>query len=227
MIYLIFNEGYAAQRRATTSCAPTLSGEAIRLGGVLCALMPDEPEVAGPGALMLLQDSRRGARLGADGRLVAARRAGPRPLGRARRSSEGAALLERALRHRRPGPLPAPGGDRRAPRRGADGADTDWPQIAALYGELARLHPTPVVALNRAVAVAMADGPQAGLRELDAPRPGAALDGYLPFHAARAELLRRAGRPAEAAAAYAGPRGLAATAAERRFLDGAPGRARR
>jgi RNA polymerase sigma-70 factor (ECF subfamily) len=180
--------------------------------------MPDEPEALGLTALMLLQDSRRGARLAEDGSVVLLPDQ-DRRLWDAAQIARGRALLERALRRRQPGPyqLQAAIATLHAEAPAEDA--TDWPQIAALYGELRRIHPTPVVGLNRAVAIAMADGPQAGLREIEADGLAAALDGYLPFHAARAELLRRAERPQEALLAYARARGLAATAAERRFLD--------
>lgn len=213
VIYLIFNGGYSA-----TDGRSELTTEAIRLGTLLCALMPDEPEVLGLAALMLLQDSRRRARLSPDGELVLLPDQ-DRGLWDAGQIAQGLGLLERALRRRTPGTYQLQAAIAALHAQAATAAQTDWPQIAALYAELERLHPTPVVALNRAVATAMADGPRAGLRDLDAADVAGELDGYLPFHAARADLLRRAGRLAEAAVAYDRARRLANTPAERRHLD--------
>jgi RNA polymerase sigma-70 factor (ECF subfamily) len=217
VIYLIFNEGYASSA-GEDLMRGELTAEAIRLGTLLCVLMPDEPEVLALTALMLLQDSRRDARLAADGRLVVL---SDQDRGRwdAGQIDRGCSLLERALRHRRPGPYQLQAAIAALHARAPDAGETDWPQIAALYGELERLHPTPVVALNRAVAVANACGPDAGLRELERSGLATALDGYQPFHAARADLLRRSGRRAEAAAAYDRAARLASTAAERRHLE--------
>ncbi|MCA1689421.1 MAG: sigma-70 family RNA polymerase sigma factor [Actinobacteria bacterium] len=191
---------------------------AKRITRAKAALMPDEPEVLGLTALMLLQDSRRLARLSADGRIVLLADQ-DRGLWDAREIERGLALLERALPHRAPGPYQVQAAIAALHAQAARAEETDWAEIAALYGELARLHPTPVVALNRAVAVAMADGVEAGLRDLDAAVLGPALDAYLPFHAARADLLRRAGRLPEAAMAYDRARHLATTPAERRYLE--------
>ena len=214
VVYLIFNEGYAASG-GDTLVRTELCAEAIRLGRLLCALLPGEPEVLGLAALMLLHDARRGARLSPAGDLVLLADQDRARWDR-RQIREGSALLDRALRLRRPGPyqIQAAIG---AVHGSADPAeDTDWQEIADLYGALLQHQPSPVVELNRAVAVAMGQGPDAGLALLDPLEAG--LDRYHPYHAARADLLRRAGRLDEAAAAYrralaAGPNG-----AERAFL---------
>ena len=174
--------------------------------------MPDEAEAHGLHALLLLQDARRDARLTRDGELVAARRPGPRAAGTPTRSSRAAASLERA--HRRCG-RPGRTSSRRRSRRSTSRPETDWEQIALLYDRLAELAPSPVVELNRAVAVAMARGPEAGLALLDAI---SGLDDYYLWHAARADFLRRLGRPA--AAEYERAVALAPSAAERDFLRG-------
>ena len=169
---------------------------------------------------MLLHDARRAARVDAAGRSSpldeqdrALWDAGPHPRGRC-------ALLERALRLRRARPLPAAGGDRRAARRGARApSETDWGQIAALYGALALLEPSPVVELNRAVAVAFAAGPEAGLELLEPLLGDPALERYQPLHAAHAELLRRAGDAGGADAAYERAIALSANAVERAELE--------
>ena len=205
VVYLIFNEGYTRVRRE-------LCAEAIRLGRMLAALMPDEPEALGLLALMLLHDSRRATRVDGDGALVLLE-----DQDRARWDSsaigEGRALVDRVLRLGRPGPyqlqaaIAALHAERDAP--------TDWPQIVALYSELLRFTTSPVVELNRAAAVAMADGPEHGLELID--RIGG-LDGYVSFHAARADLLRRLERKREAADAYERALALAPEGPERRYL---------
>jgi len=205
VVYLIFNEGYSARRSE-------LSDEALRLGRLLCTLMPDDAETWGMLALMLLHDARRAARLDADGRFVALEDQ-DRELWDRERIAEGLAALERALRLRRPGAYQL-----QAAIAALHMEDvTDWAQIAALYGALAELQPSPVIELNRATAVGFADGPEAGLRLLEPLLDD--LDGYQPLHAARAELLRRAGEPAEAARAYRRAIALAATAVEREELE--------
>ncbi len=218
VIYLIFNEGYSAAGGDGDPTRRELTVEAIRLAEILCALMPDEPEVLGLGALLLLQDSRRRARVAADGRLVLLPNQDRRRWD-AEQISQGRALLDRAVRHRLPGPYQLQAAIAALHAEAARAQETDWPQIAALYDRLERSHPTPVVALNHAVAVAMADGAEAGLAALTRADLDAALGGYLPFHAARADLLRRAGSPGEAAAAYERALALVTTAAERRFLE--------
>jgi RNA polymerase sigma-70 factor (ECF subfamily) len=217
VIYLIFTEGHSATA-GEALVRRELCAEAIRLGGVLCAFMPDEPEVLGLEALMLLHDSRRAARVSEGGRLVLLDRQDRSRWDRAQ-IGRGLALLERAMRRRMPGVYQLQAAIAALHAQAPCAEDTDWPQIAALYGRLAALHDTPVVALNRAVAVAMADGPEAGLAGLADPRLAGELDAYLPYHAARADLLRRAGRPREAARAYDRARELCANAVERAYLD--------
>lgn len=203
VLYLIFNEGYGPPVR------PVLCGEAIRLARILAALLPDEPEALGLLALMLLHHSRRDARLDARGDVVLLERQ-DRALWDADAIEEGRSALERATRLGPVGPYRLQAEIAELHTR----APTDWPRIASLYGELARRHPTPVVALNRAVAVAIADGPERGL----ALTEGLPLDGYHLFHATRADLLRRVGRVDEARAAYERAVELAPEGPERRFL---------
>ncbi len=212
VIYLIFNEGYSATAGENLT-RPDLMAEAIRLGGILATLMPDEPEVLGLEALMLLQASRTRARTDPDGDLVLLEEQ-DRSLWDRDMTERGAALLDRALSLRRPGQYQLQAAIAALHAQALRPEDTDWPQIAALYGELARRQPSPVVELNRAVAVAMADGPDAGLELLD----GLPLERYHLFHAARADLLRRQGRPADARQAYERAQALATNDAERAFL---------
>ncbi|XVS62637.1 RNA polymerase sigma factor [Actinosynnema sp. CA-299493] len=213
VLYLLFNEGYAAGGGADLS-RRDLCVEAIRLARTLVALMPDEPEAVGLLALALVQDSRRDARFDRAGDLV--------PLDEQDRSrwdggqvEEGVALLDSALRRGRPGPYQVQAAIAACHATAARAQDTDWPQIALLYGELAKLVPSPVVRLNRAVAVAMADGPAAGLALVDDLADE--VTGHL-LPATRADFLRRLGRTTEALAAYEQARALAPTDAERRHL---------
>ncbi|HZR50608.1 MAG TPA: sigma-70 family RNA polymerase sigma factor [Streptosporangiaceae bacterium] len=208
VLYLMFNLGYSDLTRAS------VSGEAIRLARVLTGLMPDEAEAAGLLALMLLQDSRRSARLDADGDLVVLEDQ-DRSRWDARQISEGVAVLESATRQ---GPYQLQAAIAACHATAATAADTDWARIADLYGELARLLPTPVVELNRAVAVGMADGPAEGLRLVGELAASGKLAGYHLLPATRADLLRRLGRDAEAAAAYRQALELAASEADRRYL---------
>ncbi len=217
VIYLLFNEGYASASDAAL-VRTDLCAEAIRLGRMLVELMPDEPEALGLLALMLLHDARRASRVGTDGALV--------PLEDQDRSQwdrvaieEGVAVLERALRRREPGPYQIQAAIAACHATAADAAATDWTEIAALYGELARATRSPVVELNRAVAVGMADGPGAGLRLVDALDASGALAGYHLLAATRADLLRRAGRDAEAAVAYRVAISQTPSATERRYLE--------
>jgi len=216
VIYLIFNEGYRASA-GEALVRRELSAEAIRLGRVLVALMPDEPEALGLLALMLLHDARREARVGEDGELVLLDDQDRSRWDRDR-IHEGAALVERALRMRTPGPYQLQAAIAALHDNAATPAATDWPQIEALYAELERRSSSPVVALNHAVAIAMAVEPAAGLARIDEIAASGSLDEYPYLHSARADLLRRLGRRGEARAAYELALGLTANAAERRFL---------
>jgi RNA polymerase sigma-70 factor (ECF subfamily) len=217
VVYLLFNEGYASST-GDELVRVDLCAEAIRLGETLTALMPDEPEALGLLALMLLHDARRAGRTDELGDLV--------PLeeqDRARwdrdRIDEGTVVLDRAVRRSSPGPYQVQAAIAACHAAAAVASDTDWQEIAALYGELARMTRSPVVELNRAVAVAMADGPQAGLELVDALEATGALTGYHYLHATRADLLRRLDRRDQAAVAYRAARDLAPTDVERRYLD--------
>jgi RNA polymerase sigma-70 factor, ECF subfamily len=213
VLYLVFNEGYSASG-GDAPVRADLCEEAIRLAKLLAVLMPDEPEALGLLALLLLHDARRAARTGDDGELVLLEDQ-DRSLWNRERAAEGTRVLERALSRRSPGPyqLQAAIASLHLEARRAD--DTDWPQIAALYETLARLEPSPVVELNRAVAVAMADGPERGLELIDRVE----LPSYHLLHAARADLLRRLGRRDEAAASYRRALELPMNAADRHFLE--------
>jgi RNA polymerase sigma-70 factor (ECF subfamily) len=205
VLYLIFNEGYGPPPRGE------LCDEAIRLGKVLAVLMPDEPEVHGLLALMLLHDARREARVDPRGELVLLDDQ-DRGLWNRTRISEGRHVLDRALRLCRPGPYQLQAAI--ASLHLED--DRDWRQIAALYERLACLTPSPIIELNRAVAVAMAEGPARGLVLIDQI---SGLDGYRHLHSARADLLRRLGRNDESAAAYRRALELAIQPSERAFLE--------
>jgi len=217
VVYLIFNEGYEATA-GDALVRRDLCGEAIRLGRVLAELMPDEPEALGLLALMLLHDARRDARTGTDGSLVLLD-AQDRTRWDASRIEEGVALLERAMRMRRPGPYQLQAAIAAVHDEARSASDTDWPQILALYDALWQTSRSPVVALNRAVAVAMVRGPDEGLRLVDALADGGTLDDYLHLHAAKADLLRRLDRSTAAAESYRRALALATNAAERRFLQ--------
>ena len=217
VIYLIFNEGYSASA-GDALVRRELCAEAVRLGRVLRELMPDEPEALGLLALMLLHDARREARTGPGGELIVLEEQ-DRTRWRRDQIDEGAALVERALHMRRAGPYQVQAAIAALHCQAARAEETDWPQIAALYEEIYRLQPTPIVALNRAVAVAMARAPEDGLRLLDDPALATALGSYHLYHAARADLLRRAGRFSDAAAAYGSALALATNAVERAYLE--------
>jgi RNA polymerase sigma-70 factor, ECF subfamily len=216
VLYLLFNEGYSASAGADL-VRQGLCAEAIRLARALAQLMPDEPEALGLLALMLLHDARRATRVDAAGDLVRLEDQ-DRARWDAGETEEGVAALDAALRRGQPGPYQVQAAIAACHATATGAADTDWAQIAALYGELARLVPSPVVELNRAVAVAMADGPAAGLELVAALDASGALRGYHLLPATRADLLLRLGRRDEAAASFAEALDLAGTDAERRFL---------
>ncbi|MDH6218974.1 RNA polymerase sigma-70 factor (ECF subfamily) [Streptomyces pseudovenezuelae] len=217
VLYLLFNEGYAATSGADL-VRRSLCAEAIRLARVLARLMPDEPEVLGLLALLLLHDARRHARVDDAGELVTLEDQDRGAWDRAE-IDEGAALVESALRRGSPGPYQIQAAIAACHTTAGTAEETDWADIAALYGELARLVPSAVVRLNRAVAVGTAEGPEAGLALVaELEREGELTDYHL-LPATRADLLRRGGRPAEAAEAYRQALELVENEAERRFLE--------
>lgn len=217
VLYLIFNEGYDATA-GQELVRRDLCAEAIRLARILASLMPDEAEVLGLLALMLLHDARREARTAADGSLVLLEDQDRSRWDRDQ-IDEGRRLVERALRMRRAGPYQLQAAIAALHDEAASAADVDWRQILVLYDALMRLAPSPVVALNRAVAVAMVHGPAAGLTVIDDVARSGELDGYQFLHAARGDLLRRLDRRAEAAAAYGRAFELARNEPERAFLS--------
>jgi RNA polymerase sigma-70 factor (ECF subfamily) len=213
VVYLIFNEGYAASS-GDRLVREDLCAEAIRLGRLLVELMPDEPEVSGLLGLMLLAESRRVTRATPEGELVLLADQ-DRALWDRELIAEGQAIVRRCLRRGRPGPYQIQAAINAVHSDASAAEATDWPQILQLYDQLMAISPTPVVALNRAVAVAEVEGPEAALAlvdELD-------LHGYRLFHAIRADLLRRVGRSSEAARAYGAAIALTENAAEREFLE--------
>ena len=216
VIYLLFNEGYAATEGADL-VRRGLCEEAIRLARTLEHLMPDEPETAGLLALLLLQDARRDARVDEAGDLVPLD-AQDRTRWDADAIAEGVARLDAALRRGEPGPYQVQAAIAACHATAATAAETDWHEIAGLYRELVRMVPTPIVELNRAVAVAMADGPDAGLALVDALAADARLRSYHLLPATRADLLRRLGRRDEAAAEYEHALALTSSETERRYL---------
>ena len=217
VLYLLFNEGYSATA-GPDLLRPDLCAEGIRLARVLAGLMPDEPEVLGLLALMLLHDARRAARVDDAGEIVKLEQQ-DRSRWNAGEIDEGSALLETALNRGQPGAYQLQAAIAACHATAAQAADTDWAAIARLYQRLAQLVPSAVVRLNGAVAVAMADGPAAGLALVDALAATGELAGYHLLPATRADLLRRLGRGTEAAEAYAEAVELARTDSERRFLS--------
>jgi RNA polymerase sigma-70 factor (ECF subfamily) len=216
VIYLVFNEGYSASSGEAITRAD-LSGEAIRLGRLLAELLP-EPEVLGLLALMLLHESRRAARTSPDGELVLLADQ-DRALWDRAMIAEGQALVERAIRSRRFGPYTLQAAISAVHAEAATADTTDWPQIVGLYDVLLRADPLAVVELNRAAAVAMRDGPAAGLALIDAILARGELADYHLAHSARADLLRRLGRTSDAREAYGRALALARQEPERRFIE--------
>ena len=215
VIYLVFNEGYSAAAGAEVTRGE-LTGEAIRLGRLLTDLQP-EPEVIGLLSLMLLQESRRTARSSPTGELILLEHQ-DRSLWNREQIAEGAALVEKALKSRRFGAYTLQAAIAAVHAEAESAAATDWRQIVALYNQLVRIQPWPVVYLNRAVAVAMCDGPEAGLKHIDAILEQGELANYYLAHSARAEMYRRLGRTAEARASYEKALALTQQEPERQFL---------
>jgi RNA polymerase sigma-70 factor (ECF subfamily) len=215
VIYLVFNEGYSAAAGTQVTRAE-LTSEAIRLGRLVVELQP-EPEVVGLLALMLLQESRRAARTSATGELILLEQQ-DRSLWNREQIAEGTALVERALKSRRFGAYTLQAAIAAVHAAAGSATATDWRQIVTIYDELVRIQPWPVVYLNRAVAIAMRDGPEAGLEHIDAVLERGDLANYYLAHAARADLYRRLGRTAEARSAYEKALSLTLQEPERRFL---------
>jgi len=216
IVYLIFNEGYSLVEH-DGGARHDLATEAIRLARVLSGLMPSEPEVLGLLALLLLQDSRRGARIDTKGALVTLERQ-DRALWDNTKITEGLALVRRVANLKQPGPYQIQAAIAAVHAERTSANTTDWPAIVTLYEALHAFEPTPVVALNLAAAIGMADGPDAGLALLREPALAAALSGYQPYFAARADLLRRAGRLADAADSYKTALELSPNPAQRAYL---------
>jgi RNA polymerase sigma-70 factor (ECF subfamily) len=216
VIYLVFNEGYSAAAGAEVTRAE-LTGEAIRLGRLLTELQP-EPEVIGLLALMLLQGSRRAARTSPTGELILLENQ-DRSLWHREQIAEGVALLQKALQSRRFGSYTLQAAIAAVHAEAESVAATDWRQIVALYDQLVRIHPSPVALLNRAVAIAMCDGPEAGLTHIDAVLEHGELANYYLAHSARAELYRRLSRTDEARASYEKALALTQQEPERQFLQ--------
>jgi RNA polymerase sigma-70 factor, ECF subfamily len=216
VIYLVFNEGYSAATGAEVTRSE-LTGEAIRLSRLLMELRP-EPEVIGLLSLMLLQESRRDARTSPTGELILLENQ-DRALWNKEQIAEGVALLEKALKSRRFGSYTLQAAIAAIHAEAESVAATDWRQIVALYDQLVRIQPSPVVQLNRAVAIAMRDGPEAGLTQIDAVLEHGELANYYLAHSARADMYRRLGRTAEARASYEKALALTQQEPERQFLQ--------
>ena len=216
VVYLVFNEGYSAAAGAKVTRAE-ITGEAIRLGRLLAGLQP-EPEVNGLLALMLLQESRRAARTSPAGELILLEHQ-DRALWNREQIAEGVGLVEKALSSRRFGPYTLQAAIAAVHAEAESTAATDWRQIVALYNQLVRIQPSPVAYLNRAVAIAMCDGPEAGLKHIDAVLEHGELANYYLAHSARAELYRRLGRAADARASYERALALTQQEPERQFLQ--------
>ncbi len=216
VVYLVFNEGYSAAAGAEVTRAE-LTREAIRLARLLLELQP-EPEVMGLVALMLLHESRRAARTSSTGELILLENQ-DRSLWNRQQITEGVTLLEKALKSRRFGPYTLQAAIAAVHAEAESSAATDWPQIVALYNQLVRIHPSPVAQLNRAVAIAMRDGPQAGLTHIDAVMEHGELANYYLAHSARADMYRRLGRTAEARSSYEKALALTQQEPERQFLE--------
>jgi RNA polymerase sigma-70 factor (ECF subfamily) len=220
VIYLVFNEGYSAAAGAEVTRAE-LTGEAIRLGRLLTGLQPEpevpKPEIMGLLALMLLQESRRAARTSPTGELILLENQ-DRSLWNREQIAEGVALVEKALNSRRFGAYTLQAAIAAVHAEAESTAATDWRQIVALYNQLVRIHPSPVAHLNRAVAIAMRDGPETGLAHIDAVLEHGELANYYLAHSARAEMYRRLGRTAEARSSYEKALALTQQEPERQFL---------
>jgi RNA polymerase sigma-70 factor (ECF subfamily) len=217
VIYLVFNEGYSAAAGTEVTRAE-LTGEAIRLGRLLAELQPEEPEVIGLLSLMLLQESRRAARTSQTGELILLEKQ-DRSLWNREQIAEGLSLLETALKSGRFGSYTLQAAIAAVHAEAESVAATDWRQIVALYNQLLRIQPSPVVELNRAVAIAMSDGPEAGLTHIDAMLEHGELANYYLAHSARADLYRRLGRTAEARSSYEKALALTQQEPERQFLQ--------
>jgi RNA polymerase sigma-70 factor (ECF subfamily) len=221
VIYLVFNEGYSAAAGAEVT-RTELTGEAIRLGRLLFELRPEpevpNPEIMGLLALMLLQESRRAARTSPAGDLILLDNQ-DRSLWNREQIAEGVALVEKALNTRRFGPYTLQAAIAAVHAEAESTTATDWRQIVALYNQLVRIHPSPVAHLNRAVAIAMRDGPEAGLKHIDAVLAQGELANYYLAHSARADLCRRLGRTAEARSSYEKALALTQQEPERQFLQ--------
>jgi RNA polymerase sigma-70 factor (ECF subfamily) len=216
VVYLVFNEGYSAASGAEVTRAE-LTSEAIRIGRLLAELQP-EPEVLGLLSLMLLQESRRAARTSAKGELILLENQ-DRSLWNREQIAEGVALLEKALKSRRFGSYTLQAAIAAVHAQAESSSATDWRQIVALYDQLLRIHPSPVVQLNRAVAIAMCDGPEAGLKQINEVLQNGALANYYLAHSARADMYRRLGRTAEARSSYEKALALTQQEPERQFLQ--------